>query len=211
MDPSVESVIASINDSHLHPYLREFFASNEAGRVFVETAGQKGWPAVIDHITIRCVDVEERAREFLEKGYTDGNELIEYPDQGWWAKVYRKPGLPSIFIDQAYTDGRGKKSLLPRWVSLFGDRVLHHVAVKVRDIDEAISVLKEKGVEFSGEVVGPKGTRLRQIFTASEVRNGEAYSVLELTERNDYEGFVPVQADGLMQSSVKTKGSKGTG
>jgi hypothetical protein len=62
-------------------------------------------------------------------------------------------------------------------------------------------------VEFSGEIVGARGTRLRQIFTAAEQRQGQAYSVLELAERRGYDGFVPEQADGLMQASVKTKKS----
>ena len=211
MDQKIEKIITGYQDPTIQGLLKEYFESNEAARIFVDQAGKKGWPVIVDHITFRCMDVEERAKEFLQKGFEYRNELIEYPDQGWWAKVYRKEGYPSIFIDQAYTDEKGKKSLLPHWVSLFGENILHHIAVIVEDIEEAIAVMKEGGVEFSGNIVGPKGTRLRQIFSASEVRKGEAYSVLELTERNQYDGFVPEQADGLMQSSVKTKSSPGKG
>jgi hypothetical protein len=211
MDKKIEKVLAVIDHPILQGLLREYFESNEAARVYIERAEHAGWPIILDHMTIRCLDVESRAQEFLRIGYTYGGELIEYPDQGWWAKVYRRRGYPTLFIDQAYTDERGKKSLLPHWVEVFGDRVLHHVAVRVQDIEQAMATLKDAGVEFSGEIVGARGTRLRQIFTAAEIRQGEAYLVLELTERNQYEGFVPEQADGLMQSSVKTKGTLGKG
>jgi len=211
MDHKLEKVIEGIQDPIIQGLLRDYFESNEAARIFVEQAVRKGWPVIIDHITFRCMDVEARAKEFLQIGYEYRDEHIEYSDQGWWAKVYRKPGFPSIFIDQAYTDERGEKSLLPHWVAVFGDNVLHHIAVIVQDIEEAIEVMEEAGVEFSGDIVGPRKTRLRQIFSASEVRRGEAYSVLELTERNQYEGFVPEQADGLMQSSIKTKGASNKG
>jgi catechol 2,3-dioxygenase-like lactoylglutathione lyase family enzyme len=211
MDQNVEKVIEGIQDPTLQGLLREYFESNEAARIFVEQAARKGWPVILDHMAIRCLNVEQRAGEFVRMGYRYNHELVEYPDQGWWAKVYRKKGFPTLFIDQAYTDHRGEKSILAPWVAAFGDQVLHHLAVRVEDIEQAIEILKAAGVEFSGSIVGPKGTRLRQIFTASEVKKGKAYSVLELTERNQYEGFVPEQADGLMQSSVKTKGASSKG
>ncbi len=207
MDQKIEKIITENQDPTLRGLLREYFESNEAARIFVDQAEQKGWPVILDHMAIRCLNVEKRAEEFVQMGYRYHDELVEYPDQGWWAKVYRKEGFPTLFIDQAYTDKRGEKSILAPWVGIFGDQVLHHIAVRVEDIEQAIEVLKEAGVEFSGNIVGPKGTRLRQIFTASEVKNDKAYSVLELAERNQYEGFVPEQADGLMQSSVKTKNS----
>ncbi|MBI3805703.1 MAG: VOC family protein [Nitrospirae bacterium] len=173
--------------------------------MYAEACRQEGWPLFIDHITIRCENIDRRAEPFLKTGYRFEGETVEYPDQGWWAKVYRREGYPALFVDQAYDDARGKKSIIPQWVARFGDQLLHHVAVRVADIDQVVATLQKRGVEFSGSVVGNKGTRLRQIFTASEVRNGEAFSVLELTERNGYEGFYPDQADSLMQSSVKTR------
>jgi catechol 2,3-dioxygenase-like lactoylglutathione lyase family enzyme len=185
--------------------VEDYFRENEAARIALDLANRAGRPLVIDHITIRTQHVDDRAREFCRLGYEYREELVEYPSQGWWAKVYRKSGLPALFIDQAYEDARGAKSLLPAWVTRFGDRVLHHIAIRVPDIDAAIAELDRAGVQFSGAVVGPRGTRLRQIFTAAEVREGLPFSVLELAERNGYEGFVPEQADGLMQSSVVKK------
>jgi hypothetical protein len=182
-----------------------YFQDNEAARAALDLANRAGGALVIDHITIRTRRVDERAREFHRLGFQYRDELIEYPDQGWWAKVYRKAGMPAVFIDQAYEDARGDKSLLPAWVDQFGDRVLHHIAIRVPDIEAAKAELERAGVQFSGAIVGPRGTRLRQIFTAAEVRDGQPYSVLELAERNGYEGFVPEQADGLMQSSVVKK------
>lgn len=183
----------------------EYFRETEAARVALDAANRADRPLVIDHITIRTLRVDERAEAFHRLGFEYRDELIEYPDQGWWAKVYRKSGMPAVFIDQAYDDARGQKSLLPAWIERFGDQTLHHIAIRVADIEAAKAELERAGVQFSGTIVGPRGTRLRQIFTAAEVRDGQAFSVLELAERNGYEGFVPEQADGLMQSSVVKK------
>jgi catechol 2,3-dioxygenase-like lactoylglutathione lyase family enzyme len=205
MKTEIEKILSPYDEATIRDLILGFFRENEAARIFVDEAQNRNWPVVLDHITIRCMDVDRRAQEFLKLGYEDQNELVEYPDQGWWAKVYRRKGYPALFIDQAYADARGEQSILPDWVKKFGDRNLHHVAVRVDDIDAAVEALEKHGVEFSGKVVGAPGTRLRQVFTAAEVREGMAYSVLELAERNGYDGFYPEQADSLMQSSTKKK------
>lgn len=197
--------LPTYDDPMVQKMVETFFDGNEAARVYAEVCREQGWPLIIDHITIRCMNVDRRAEPFLKNGYRFEGEVVEYPDQGWWAKVYRREGYPAIFVDQAYEDERGGKSIIPAWVARFSDQVLHHVAVRVNDIDQTIAALQKRGVEFSGAVVGNRGTRLRQIFTASEVRDGEAFSVLELTERNGYDGFYPEQADSLMQSSTKRR------
>lgn len=197
--------LPTYDDPMVQKMIETFFDGNEAARIYAEECRKQGWPLIIDHITIRCMNVDRRAEPFLKKGYRFEGEVVEYPDQGWWAKVYRRPDYPALFVDQAYEDERGEKSIIPAWVARFGDQVLHHVAVRVKEIDQAIAALQKRGVEFSGAVVGNRGTRLRQIFTASEVREGEAFTVLELAERNGYEGFYPEQADSLMQSSTKTR------
>ncbi|OGW62242.1 MAG: hypothetical protein A2638_05140 [Nitrospirae bacterium RIFCSPHIGHO2_01_FULL_66_17] len=194
-------------DPAVSALITRYFRENEAARTALELADRAGRRLVIDHMAIRCHRVDERAGEFMALGYRYRDELIEYPDQGWWAKVYRKEGRPAIFVDQAYEDDRGRESLLRAWVDRFGDRVLHHVAILVPDIDVAKAELERAGVPFSGAIIGAKGTRLRQIFTAAEVQDGAAFSVLELAERHGYDGFVAEQADGLMQSSrVKKTG-----
>ncbi len=191
------------NDPLIDPLLFDYFEGNHAAQVFLEVCQEQGWPVVIDHAALRCMNVEERAKVFLEKGYRFEDEQVEYPDQGWWAKVYRKPGLPVLFVDQAYEGEKGEQSIIPDWVSRFGEQNLHHVAVLVDNIEQAISVMENKKIPFSGAAIGSPGSRLRQIFTAAEVRDGAAYTVLELTERNGYTGFYPDQANALMQSSTQ--------
>jgi len=205
MDPIIKQAISKYREPLIQELLKQYFEQNEAARVYLNVAKEGGWSAVIDHITIRCHHVDQKAQEFLKIGYAYQEELIEYPDQGWWAKVYRKKDYPALFVDQAYEDERGKSSILPQWVDTFGDHVLHHIAVRVTDIEKAIEAMKAHKVQFAGQIVGKRGTRLRQIFSAAEVQQGKAYSVLELTERNNYEGFVPEQADSLMQSSVEKR------
>jgi len=197
--------IPEYEDVVVQSLLDAFWAGNGAARVWSDLCESYGTPLRIDHITLRCMNIDRCAAPFLARGYVDADERIEYPDQGWWAKVYRRLGYPVLFVDQAYDDARGEKSIIPNWVRRFGEEVLHHAAVRVPDIDAAVAALRRQGVEFSGAVVGRRGTRLRQVFTLAEVREGAAFSVLEMTERNGYDGFQPEQADSLMQSSTKTK------
>lgn len=181
----------------------DFLAHNHAAQVLRRALDEVGvgFVPVIDHLTIRTMDIDQRAKEFIALGYAY-DETIHYED--WYAKVYRRPGYPALFVDQAYPDDRGKTSIIPRWVEKFGDQVFHHVAVRVEDIEQAISKLKSKGVVFAGEIVGAKGGTLRQIFTAPEMVDGQPFSVLELAERHQgYQGFLPPQADSLMRSTVR--------
>ncbi len=195
-------------------YVAEFVRNNRAAR-FLEkelTRIGVGLFPVVDHITVRTLDVDRRAKEFLRLGFTWDKSvgkrgILEYDD--WWAKVYRKPGLPAVFIDQAFEGPRGKTSVIPPWVRRFSDRVLHHIAVRVGEIEEAVATMKRRGIPFAGGIVGKRGGDLRQIFTAADVRNGHPFTVVELIERHrGYNGFSPPSADALMKSSVVTaKGS----
>ncbi len=191
-------------DRVLDGLLADYLSRNTAAQVLrasLDRAGV-GFLPVVDHITFRTLDVDRRAEEFLRLGYAY-DETLEYQD--WFAKIYRAPGYPALFIDQAFPGDRGGSSIIPGWVAAFGDRTLHHVAVRVEDIEWAIQALTSQGVRFSGGIVGDKGGVLRQIFTAPEQLGGKPFSVLELTERHrGFRGFSPPQADGLMKSTVKT-------
>ncbi|MCS6295975.1 MAG: hypothetical protein H8K09_07075 [Nitrospira sp.] len=181
----------------------EFLSQNSAAgmlRRALDDIGV-GFVPVMDHLTIRTMNIDHRAEEFTALGY-EYDETIYYDD--WYAKVFRKAGYPALFVDQAYPDARGQTSIVPRWVEKFGDRVFHHVAVRVENIEQAILKLKSKGVVFAGEIVGARGGPLRQIFTAPEMIDGQPFSVLELAERHEgYQGFLPPQADSLMRSTMR--------
>ena len=182
--------------------LDDYLSRNRAARLLKDRLEEVGvgFRPVVDHITIRTLDIDRRAVPFVKLGYRE-DETLSYDD--WYAKVYRCPGFPVLFVDQAYGDARGKTSIIPKWVAKFSDQTLHHIAVRVEDIDVAIGRLKAQGVVFAGKIVGEKGGVLRQIFTAPEQIDGEPFSVLELTERHQgFQGFSPPQADGLMKSTV---------
>jgi len=192
-------------DELLSGYIADFVARNRAARTLKQQLDRVGvgFIPLADHLTFRTDDIDRRAEEFMRLGY-GFSETIEYQD--WFAKVYRKPGYPPLFIDQAYADGRGRTSIIPGWVAQFGDRTLHHIAVRVEDIDVAIDRLQHEGIRFVGSIVGERGGPLRQIFTAPEEANGAPFSVVELTERHEgFLGFSPPQADGLMRSTDKGK------
>lgn len=188
----------------LRRYVDDFVSQNQAARVIADglrVVGIGFWP-VIDHLTFRTLEIEKRAKEFLKFKYTYDSALGLLKYNNWFAKVYRKPGYPPLFIDQAYPGARGKGSLIPDWVRSFGDKTLHHVAVRVEEIEQAILFLEKQGVKFAGQVVGARRSELRQIFTQPEMKKGKAFSVVELTERHrGFMGFSPPQADRLMQST----------
>ncbi len=189
-------------DALIERMVADYLARNRAAGVLqgmLNDAGV-GFTPVIDHVTIRTFDIEQGAKPFVDLGYAY-DETIMHDD--WFAKVYRKAGYPALFVDQAYADDRGKTSIIPGWVKKFGDRVFHHVAARVEDIEKAVERLKQKGVVFAGSIVGDPGGHLRQIFSAPEMVDGQPFSVLELAERHrGYLGFLPPQADSLMKSTA---------
>ncbi len=192
----------------VHRYVQDFVKNNRAARFLKQELDRTGTglSPLVDHITVRTLDVNKRAREFIRLGFkwdrTVGKGgILEYDD--WWAKVYRKAGLPAVFIDQAFQEERGTTSVIPPWVNRFSDKVLHHIAVRVEEIEAAVAALKKRGIGFAGGIVGPRGGDLRQIFTAAEERKGQPFSVVELIERHrGFNGFSPPSADSLMKSSV---------
>jgi len=188
-------------DGLLERMVTEYVARNRAAKILkglLDDAGVGFYP-VVDHVTLRTLDIDRRAAQFVELGYAY-DETLQYDD--WYAKVYRKPAYPALFVDQAYADDRGKSSIIPSWVKTFGDQVFHHVAVRVEDIDKAVERLKKNGVAFAGNIVGGSGGQLRQIFSSPEIVDGQPFTVLELAERHrGYLGFLPPQADSLMKST----------
>jgi len=191
-------------DQILSQYLEQFLEGNRVGHelaLSLKLTGV-GIGPLIDHCTIRTHDVDSRAKQFQDLGYAYDKEIGVLEFDNWWAKVYRKRGHPTLFIDQAFSDARGKQSLIPEWVDHHGDECFHHIAILVENIGDAIATLNGKGFKMAGPIVGEPGSDLRQVFTEPEIRNGLVYSVLELIERhNGYQGFLPPQADGLMEST----------
>ena len=183
--------------------VEDYVRKNQAARIMRDALDEAGvglFP-VLDHITVRTLAIDKRAEQFIRLGYTY-SETLHYQD--WWAKVYRARGYPALFIDQAYEGRRGESSLIPHWVKKFGDETLHHIAIRVEDIDICLKKLNSKGVQFAGDIVGEQGSDLRQVFSVPEKVDGEPFSVLELTERHHgYQGFSPPQANSLMQSTAR--------
>ncbi len=191
-------------DVFFKQYIDRFLSGNSAGRLMADSLHQSGvgLAPVLDHCTIRTRDVEKIACEVQKLGFEYDRSIGVLNFDSWWAKVYRRPGYPALFIDQAFDGERGKGSLIPDWVEQHGDQCFHHVAVLVEDIEWAVDSLQSKNIQFPSKIIGEPGADLRQIFTHPEIVNGKAFTVLELIERhNGYQGFLPPQADGLMESS----------
>ena len=191
-------------DVFFDEYIERFLSENKAAHCLNDDLSDcgVGLMPLVDHCTLRTLDVNTRAKDLLRLGFSQDQTLGVLEFDNWWAKVYRKPGYPSLFVDQAFEGKRGEPSLIPDWVQTHGDQCFHHIAVLVQDIKHAIDKMQARKIEFSGQIVGAPNTDLRQIFTQPENKNGKAYTVLELIERhNGYQGFLSPQADGLMESS----------
>ena len=199
------------SEKSIYDRLVIYFEKNLAARKYAEVCQEKGWDCVTDHLTVRTYNIDKAAQEYIKLGYKY-DETIDYHNEGWFAKVYRHPTFPALFVDQSYDDAKEDLKIIKSWVDKFGDKEFHHIAVLLPqgvEMEEAIDHLKKKGINFPGKVTGPKGTRLRQIFTQAETINDFPYSVLELAQRNKdsktgkiYTGFIHEQADSLMKDSV---------
>lgn len=202
--------MGDVAEAVIQKYIHDFVGNNQAARLIQHELGRigMGLRPLVDHITVRTLDLEKRSKEFLRLGFTWDRSLgrrgvIGYDD--WWAKVYRKPGLPAVFIDQAFMGPRGRTSVIPPWVERFSDRILHHLAVLVEDIEEAVRMLRRRGVRFAGSIVGARREDLRQVFTAADEKKGYPFTVVEIIERHrGYAGFQPPHANRLMKSSLIT-------
>lgn len=178
----------------LHGYVEEYLRNTTAARELNELllAAGVGLRPVIDHMTFRTRNVDRCAEEFVRFWY-EHTETIEYGN--WFAKVYRRDGYPTLFIDQAFPKPRGEGCNIPEWVDAFGDRCLHHIGVEVDNIEKAAGTLQRHGVEFAAEIIGRHGGPLRQLFSIAEDRGGRAFTRLELVERHyGFKGFTSMEA-----------------
>lgn len=209
---TIEKAIAKFkDDKSLCEKIIYYFENNKSARLYGELCEEKNWIYEIDHLTIRTYNVEKAAKYFEELGWCFDTK-VEYKDQGWWANVYRHKKYPALFVDQNYDGVPEKQMILTRWVDKFGDQNFHHIAARLPlgvEIEEVISALEKRGAVFPGNVTGPKGSRLRQIFSKAEEKDGTPFSILELAQRGldkatgqVYEGFINEQADSLMKDSV---------
>ncbi len=185
-------------------YIKRYLDENRAASDFANHLDRcgSGLMPLIDHAAIRTLNVDARSKQFVDLGYCYDEKIGVLEFDNWWAKIFRKPGFPTLFIDQGYDDERGRNSLIPGWVKTHGDQCFHHIAILVEDIEVAIDAVRKRGFGITGQIVGEPGSDLRQIFTEPEMKNGAVYSVMELIERHHgYAGFLPPQADGLMEST----------
>lgn len=189
--------------------IKDYLANNKAAKIIAEHLDQVGTGIhpIVDHVTVRTLNVDESAKEFLKLGFVYDTKIsvLEYED--WWAKVYRKNGYPAVFIDQPFEGKRGEKNVIHEWVREFGSKTFHHIAIQVGDIEIAVAQFKKLGIELAGDIVGERESDLRQVFTKPDMKNGKPFTVLEIAERHrGYEGFLPPQANKLMESTRLKKG-----
>jgi hypothetical protein len=187
----------------LHSYLEAYLAGNHAARVVAKGLRIMGvgFRPAIDHISFQTLDIDGRAREFIELGCECEPDLGLVHGSNWWAKIYRKEGYPALLIRQPIKDERVRKSTIPDWVAAHGDKNIFYVSVRVEDIESAVFFLEKQGIPFADKIVGDKQSDLRQVFAVPEIRDGKALSLFGLAERHrGFQGIVAQQLEELMRS-----------
>ena len=149
-------------------YISRFLSENGAALYIANELSncRVGLMPLIDHCTLRTLDVDKRAEDLFPLGFSHDQTLSTLEFDNWWAKIYRKSGYPSLLVDQAFAGERGVASLIPDWVHTHGDQCFHHIAILVEDIDHAIEKMKSRKIEFLVRLLGPQ-TRIYDRFLLS--------------------------------------------
>ena len=180
----------------LKEYLNNFIQNNASARTVangLRITGPGLWP-LVDHITFRAEDAVRRGEEFRALGCEADSESGSISFDTWCAEILFKKGFPAIVVEQALGGDKGKNCLIPEWIKNFSENTVHHIGLRVDDIEQAIFFLEKQGIAFSGKIMGDREAELRQVFTAPEQRDGFPHSALKLVERKPgFAGFYPPQ------------------
>jgi hypothetical protein len=192
--------------SFLAEYFDEYLRYNRDARQIIDEIKKSQFDAskLIDHCTIRTLDIEKVAGLLYAEGFEkrpDG--MVDMGD--WFLQSFYKQGYPIIVVDQqkpwqVYGNGGGK--IIHDWVNKFGDAQFHHIAICVGKIDIAVETWQRWGIVFTGKIVSDSNTGLKQIFTKPVLKDELPYTVLEFMERPPgCSGLIVKNADALVLSS----------
>lgn len=207
--------------------VRRYLQSNGPACWYIEHHSE----VCIDHITPRTRMLpSKKAGPFIAAGWTKRADYA-YPEDGWIAEVYAHPDSqqPVAFVDSGKLLENGKPDpnhLISRWVLEFPEYsptnfLLHHIAVRVDEIYDAVREMESVGFPFARRansalaILSGYGGRLQQIFSQPEMLYGikskrmVVGTVFELIQRDpslNAWDFIKAQASELMmKQSVKTR------
>ena len=88
-------------NKYIEALCTDYLKSNISASKVVEHIKQAGvsWFQLVDHVTFRTYNVENKANDIQGFGYKKV-ETLEF--QNWWGNIYYVKGSPLIFIDQSY-------------------------------------------------------------------------------------------------------------
>ncbi len=150
----------------------------------------------IDHIALAVRDLEASIEWYTKAlGFSLIERRVSEGKTGGMMSAVVKAGCVTIVLLQ----GTNPDSQISRFVENYGPG-LHHLAVRVSDIEEVVSGLEASGLEFDTPIVGE--AKLRQAFSH---RDENSRLKLELIERH-VEGFESANMSKLLHITE----SKGT-
>ncbi len=132
---------------------------------------------VLDHIIFRTSSPRQIIAPFLEFGYGRDLNARILPDSSSW-EIYRCENAPAILLSIPHT----KEEL--DWLNRWEDDHPYVIAVRVKDIDQAVFNLEKQGVIFLRPSTGSAKENLREIAIAPSTVEGMDKSFLLLVERH---------------------------
>lgn len=218
--------------------LERYLETNRCAQAFFECGYEKD--IYIDHVTPRTkLPLQEKAKIFERIGYRFICRY-SYPKDGWFAYVYTfenqenrplsYPYHPVIFTDKAYSfhgayGQAARKNPIPNWIDEFPENnrenfLLHHVACRVYNIENAVKKMESDGHMFARKSDGSLAIlsgydgKLKQIFSKPEMLIGAkskkliSGTVFELIYRhqslNGWDFIKSQASDLMMKQSVES-------
>lgn len=186
----------------LQGYVEQFVASNRAAKVLANDLRVIGigLRPLIDHFGFFTRCIRTKSSDLMDYGYESKGSSASLRDKDWHAKVFSKTGYPAVVLYEAVKHRGRSLCGIGQWIERFGETVPHHIGVKVDNLENAVFFLEKQGIAFSPEKAGSQESKLRQVFTMPEMKDGRPFTVLELTERHSgYEGFMADHLHCLMK------------
>jgi methylmalonyl-CoA/ethylmalonyl-CoA epimerase len=134
----------------------------------------------VDHIAIAVRDLDESVRYFERFfGCTVSEWRVTEGARTGMRSAVMSLGPLTIVLMQ----GMQPESQVSRYIDAYGPGV-HHVALRVASTEQAGSVLAERGVQFSTDII--RSSKTVQLFTKRDPATG---MMLEIIERGQFSGF----------------------
>jgi hypothetical protein len=196
-------------------YLSKNFFNNVFENYFIEEVRDRYQPldidirqSLADLTKHKTIVFSEQERDYLTQGLL-----------GFYRRRWDAPSLELVRLAEAESTKHNDKSQYLPWFVHHGASLMHP-AIKVKNIEESISLLREKGVEMA-EDSAYRDKHIKQIPTKVSIESVPVkdfshkttsikapYGYIELVERERFQAFRPDNATRVLQTTNKANGAE---